>query len=481
MEFITNVWSVIFNNILAQPAIFIGLIVVLGYALMGKKWYEIGAGFIRTVVGYMILQGGAGMLKNTVAPLLKGIQMKWAVDAVVIDPNFGLTAANAALESIGVTTSFAMVTLLVAFLWNILLVFFRKVTKVRTLFTTGHIMVKQSTVATWILFLLIPEMRNMGGIILVGLLCGTYWSVFSNLTVEATQELTDGAGFAIGHQQMLGIWFAHHFGGKLKSKKKHDEDKKLKLGGAMKVLDDYVVSTTLIMLMFFGTIMIILGPDLLRQVDEKNFGKNLLFPVYIFQRCASFAVALVVLKTGIRMFVGEMVESFNGISGSILKGSLPAVDCAATYSFGDSNAVTLGFLFGAVGQVIAIIGLLVFKSPLMIIPGFVPLFYDNATIGLYANLKGGLKALIICCVGSGLLQVLGSAVAILLFQMGPFGGYVGNLDWATLWPAMGAVIKYLSVPGVILCIVGMLAIPQIQYRKNKAEYFTLGMDDDDDE
>jgi len=473
---ITYVWNLLFNNILSQPAIFIGLIVVTGYILLKRKWYEVVAGFIRTVVGYMILQAGAGLLKGTVSPLLNGVSKKWSIDAVVIDPNFGFTAANSALESIGITTSFAMITLLIAFIWNITLVFFRKYTKVRTLFTTGHIMVKQSAVATWIVFLLVPGLRNFGGICLIGLLIGTYWSVFSNLTVEATQDLTDGSGFAVGHQQMLGVWCAYKVGG-LFAKSNKEEKKDLNLSGALKILDDYVVSTTLLMLLFFGAIMMILGPDLLRELDAANFAKGLSFPVYIFQRCASFAVDLVILRTGIRMFVGEMVESFNGISNSILKGSLPAVDCAATYSFGDPNAVTLGFLFGAAGQVIAIAGLLIFKSPLMIIPGFVPLFYDNATIGLYANIKGGIRALIACCIGSGILQVLGSAVAIVLFKMAPFGGYVGNLDWATLWPLMGVVIKYLTVPGIILCILGMLCIPQLQYRHNKETYFDLGMED----
>ena len=480
LSFITKIWDVLFNNVLAQPAIFIGLIVVVGYALLKRKWYEILAGFIRTVVGYMILQAGASLLKGTVSPLLNGIQQKSAIDAVVIDPNFGFTAANSALESIGITTSFAMLTLLIAFVWNIVLVFFRKFTKVRTLFTTGHIMVKQSAVATWIIFLLVPSMRNMWGIVLIGFLIGTYWSVFSNLTVEATQELTEGSGFAIGHQQMLGVWFAHKFGHVFVGKDKKKKDKEIKLGGAMKILEDYVVSTTLLMLLFFGVIMIIIGPDILRELDKANFGAGLSFPVYIFQRCASFAVDLVILRTGIRMFVGEMVESFNGISNSVLKGSMPAVDCAATYSFGDPNAVTLGFLFGAVGQVIAIAGLLIFKSPLMIIPGFVPLFYDNATIGLYANLKGGIKALVVFCMGSGLLQVLGSAFAIGLFQMSSFGGYVGNLDWATLWPAMGVVIKYLTVPGIILCILGMLLIPQLQYRKNKENYFSMGIEEEEE-
>lgn len=471
LEIINYVWLLIFNNVLSRPAIFIGLIVLVGYILLKRKWYEILSGFIKAVVGYMILQVGAKSLVQTVTPILNGIQKKFEMDAVVIDPNFGFVAANNALESIGVTTSFAMITLLIAFIWNIILVFFRKYTKIRTLFTTGHIMVKQATVATWIIFLLIPDLRNTYGILLIGILIGTYWSVFSNLTVEATQELTENAGFAIGHQQMLGVWFAHKFSSKIGNKDKGVDN--INMGGALKVLDDYVVSTTLLMMLFFGVMLIFLGSPIMREVDKSNFPNEVSFAIYIFEKCASFAVNLVILRTGIRMFVGEMVESFNGISNSVLKGSLPAVDCAATYAFGSPNAVVLGFLFGAIGQLIAIVLLFVFKSPIMIIPGFVPLFYDNATLGLYANLKGGFRALVIICLLSGLLQVFGSAFAIGLFSMSQYGGYVGNLDWATLWPVIGIAIKYLSIIGAVLSIIIMLIIPQIQYIKNKEKYFEL--------
>lgn len=476
MGIVNSVWVFLFNNVLSRPAIFIGLIVLVGYILLKRKWYEVLAGFIKAMVGYMILQVGAKQLVASVTPILNGIQQRFALNAVVIDPNFGFVAANSALESIGVTTSFAMITLLIAFIWNIVLILFRKYTKVRTLFTTGHIMVKQAAVATWIIYFLIPDFRNMTGIFVTGLLIGTYWSVFSNLTVEATQDLTEGAGFAIGHQQMLGVWFADRFSGKIGNPEKGVDN--MKLNGALQLFDDYVVSTTILMLIFFGIVLIVIGPTILMELDAGNFPSGLTFPVYILEKCASFAVNLVILKTGVRMFVSEMVESFNGISNSILKGCLPAVDCAATYAFGSSNAVTLGFLFGAIGQIIAIAGLLITKSPLMIIPGFVPLFYDNATIGLYANKKGGFKALIVMCMGSGLIQVLGSALAITLFGMAGFGGYVGNLDWATLWPAMGFVIKYLSIPGVLLCIVGMLVIPQFQYRNHKERYFDLAESED---
>ena len=62
--------------------------------------------------------------------------------------------------------------------------------------------------------------------------------------------------------------------------------------------------------------------------------------------------------------------------------------------------------------------------------------------------------------------------------MAKFGGYVGNLDWATLWPALGILMKYLAVPGLILGVVLMLAIPQIQYRKNKEHYFDLEVEEE---
>jgi len=470
MEVINSIWGYLFNNIIARPGIFIGVIVAVGYILLKKKWYEVLAGFIIAAVGYMILQIGAGNLKSTVDPILAGINEKFAIEAVVIDPNFGLTAATAALESIGESFSFAMITLLIAFIWNILLVSIRKVSKIRTLFTTGHIMVKQAAVATWIIFFLLPDLRNFYGILLTALLCGTYWSVFSNLTVEATNDLTDNAGFAIGHQQMLGVWFADKFSGKIG--KKEDGVGKFELSGALKLFDDYVVSTTLVMLLFFSVLILIIGEPILRGVD-KNFAKDISFLTYIFETGARFSVSLVVLKTGVRMFVNELVNSFDGISSTFLKGSVPAVDCAATYGFGDANAITLGFIFGAVGQLVAIALLIIFKSPLMIIPGFVPLFYDNATIGLYANNKGGFKALIVMCIGSGLIQVLGSAVAIKMFNMAEFGGYVGNFDWASVWPILGFFIKNLYVIGAILGIVLMLAIPQVQYLKNKDKYFSV--------
>ena len=65
------------------------------------------------------------------------------------------------------------------------------------------------------------------------------------------------------------------------------------------------------------------------------------------------------------------------------------------FGFGSSNAVTVGFLMGALGQFLAILTLILLKSPTLIIAGFVPLFFDNAVIAVYADNRGGIKEVVI--------------------------------------------------------------------------------------
>ena len=58
-----------------------------------------------------------------------------------------------------------------------------------------------------------------------------------------------------------------------------------------------------------------------------------------------------------------MTASFDGIQNKLLPGALPGIDCAAVFGFGAANAVTIGFMFGALGQFLAIAILFLLKSP----------------------------------------------------------------------------------------------------------------------
>ena len=50
MNILMNIWSYFATNILQQPAFMIGLIVMLGYILLKKPWYDVLAGVIKAIV-----------------------------------------------------------------------------------------------------------------------------------------------------------------------------------------------------------------------------------------------------------------------------------------------------------------------------------------------------------------------------------------------------------------------------------------------
>ena len=379
MEILMPIWEFFQNNILTKPQFFIGFIVFAGYALLRKPIYECLAGFIKAVVGYMILNVASGGLVGNFRPVLAGLKDRFDLSAAVIDPYFGQTAAQMSVENIGRSFSMMMMVLLIAFTMNILLVLFRKYTKIRTLFITGHIMVQQSSTALWLVLFCFPDLQDPGVVLMLGVLLGTYWAVASNLTVEPVAKLTEGGGFATGHQQMFAIYFTSKIAKKIGNPKKSLEN--LKLPGFLSIFNENVVATGILMFIFFGCI-------------------------------------------------------------------------------------------------ITILGLVVFHSPILVISGFVPLFFDNATLAVFANRLGGIRAAAIipfCC---GILQVLGGGFAAYYFTTGNFGGWHGNIDWDTVWPVIGLIMQNFQYVGVAFVVIALLAIPQIIYQRHKDTYFLIAEDYD---
>ena len=470
LNFLLNVWSYFAKNILQQPAFFIGLMVLIGNLLLKKKFHEIMSSVIKSIVGYLILGVGSGGLINNCRPILAGMKDRFQIEAVVMDPYYGQTAINDALVAVGRSFSQVMVLLLIAFVFNIILVALRKVTKIRSLFTTGHIQVQQSSIAFWIILTCFPALGDTPILILMGVLLGTYWAVGSNLTVDMMQEMSDGGGLCIAHQQMFAIklteWLAPKIGRK-KSKKLED----LELPGWTSMFNDNVVSTSIIMLIFFGAILLFLGKDFLIAGGFMAEGASYLF--YIITFCLNFAVYLTVLQLGVRMFVSEMTTSFQGISTKLLPGAIPGVDIPAAYAFGSPNAITLGFVSAAIGQFVAIAGLIIFKSPILIIAGFVPMFFGDGSLGVFANYKGGVKAAIIIPFITGIIAVLGTAAFVGVLGLSEFGGFNGLFDWVTVWQGFYYIMKYLKYIGVGIITIALLVIPQIQYKRNKDTYFLI--------
>ncbi len=486
LQILSSIWEFFATYILRQAPYMVGFLTLLGYILKREKWYDCIGGTLKAIIGMLILGVGSSGLVQTFRPILTGLKDRFNLMACVIDPYYGQNAVTAGVETVfGKAFSNVMVLLLIAFLVNILLVRFNKITKCRTLFTTGHVQVQQASTAFWLLMFALPAIRNNDTLMMVvmSVILGAYWAVGSNLTVKPMQELTDGAGFAIAHQQMFGIRLGYILADKLFGERR-DKDgnvtrkvKKvgdLKMPGFFSIFNENMVCTAVLMTAFFGTIMAVIGKPYF--VNSGDLAEDTNFVWYIVDKSLHFAVYLAILQLGVRTFVTELTASFQGISDKLLPSSVPGVDCAVCYGFGDANAVTFGFLAGLVGQLVAIGILIAIGSPTIIICGFVPVFFDNATIGLVANEKGGLKACLVIPFLSGLVQVFGSALIAGWVGLAEYGGYLGMFDWATVWPLFTVILRYLGIAGLVLVAVVLLALPQIEYRKDPKGYFLITED-----
>ena len=445
-------FDILVNQILGQAPFLMGIIVFIGYLFLGRGISDAITGFIKASVGFMILQVGTGGLVTTFAPVLNALQERFGINGAVMDSYVPLSAAN---DALGENVAYVGYTILIGFAVNILLVAFSKYTKLRSLQVTGHVMFVQSAILLWMVYYNLNSV-DWVNVLFAGVLIGVYWSVFSNLTLDITNEVTDGADFAIGHQQMFGLWLASKIAPKISGKDSKPIEE-LEFPKWLEMFNDNTVATTILMTFFFGGIMAVIGSD--------YFDTTLFFPIFIYLTTAKFAVYLSIILSGVRMFVAELVESFQGISQKLLKGSVPAVDIATIYGFGHPNATLLGFLAGAIGQLLGLMGLFVTGSPGFLIPGFIPMFFDNAGIAVYANHFGGVRAATILPFISGILQVVLGAVAYTL--SGLTGGVMANFDWVTVIPGYMLVMKYGGIIGTIVMIVLLLMIPQFQDRNRQ--------------
>ena len=293
-DILNAVWTFFATYVLQKAPYMVGFLTLLGYCLMGKKWYDTLAGTLKAIIGMLILNAGSSGLTTTFRPILAGLKDRFNLTACVIDPYYGQNAVTAGVEEVfGKGFSQAMTLLLIAFIVNILLVRFNKLTKCRALFTTGHVQVQQAATAYWLIMFALPGLlsNNVALMIVMAVILGAYWAVGANLTIKPMQELSEGAGFAIAHQQMFGIRLSYFLSDKLfgdrGGKRKVKKVGEMEMPGFFSIFNENMVCTAILMTVFFGVIMAIIGKPFFVESGATTEAEN--FAYFCFHTSLNFA------------------------------------------------------------------------------------------------------------------------------------------------------------------------------------------------
>ena len=125
-------------------------------------------------------------------------------------------------------------------------------------------------------------------------------------------------------------------------------------------------------------------------------------------QAVTFTAALYVIITGVRMFLGEIVPAFVGISEKLIPNAKPALDCPVVFPYGPV-ATVVGFLSAYAAGLLCMIIFANIGWP-VIIPVAIPYFFIGATAGVFGNATGGWKGAVVGGFVTGVLIAVGPAL-----------------------------------------------------------------------
>ena len=419
-------------DFLSVPAVLIGLVSFIGLMAQKKGISDVVKGTVKTVMGVLILSGGASLVVGSLSHFGTMFQYGFGITGVVPHNE---AIVGMALEQFGTQTALIMAFGMVA---NIL---FARFTPMKYVFLTGH--------HTLYMACMIGIILSVGGLegaplVIVGaLVLGFIMASFPFLAQPIVKKITDSDDVAFGHFGTVGYLFAAYVG-KLVGNKEHTTEE-INFPQSLTFLRDSSLSISLVMLMLFFVVAFACGSTYVET--ELSGGQN--FLVFSIIQAITFAGGVYVILSGVRLILAEIVPAFTGISMTILPSAKPAIDCPVVYPYAP-NAVLIGFLSSFVGGVIGMGILLAMNTPVnplpIILPSVVPHFFCGATAGVFANnATGGLRGCIIGSMAHGLLiTFLPVLLMPVLGSLGFANTTFSDADFCVVGAILGNIINLIK-------------------------------------
>ncbi|WP_374045481.1 PTS ascorbate transporter subunit IIC [Oceanotoga sp.] len=412
----------IVDEVLSQPSILVGLMAMIGLIALKESFSKIVSGTLKSILGFIILGAGAGVLIGSLDNLGPLIQEGFNVQGVI--PN------NEAIVAIAQKT-FGKETALImgfGFIANLAIARF---TPLKYVFLTGH--------HTFFMAALLSAVLGTAGmtgvplIILGSILLGFIMVLMPALAQPFMRKITGNDDIALGHFGTVG-YLAAGFTGKLFGNPEKSTEE-VKVPSSLKFLKDSILSTAITMIVIFFIVTLKAG----QEVVSKYSGGQSWFMFSIIQGL-TFAAGVSVILMGVRMILGEIIPAFKGIAEKIVPEAKPALDCPIVFPYAPM-AVIIGFLASFLGGVV---GMFLMK-PLglaVIIPGMVPHFFTGATAGVFGNATGGKRGAIFGAFVNGLIITFLPALLLpVLGDLGFANTTFGDADFGLIGLIIGSIAK----------------------------------------
>lgn len=384
-----------------NPALFMGLVVAIGLILQRKPIDAILKGIFKGIIGMVILLKGVDIVVSSITPLANAFSGLFNTQS-----NSTLGDFNVFLGQYG---SYVGLILLCGFVINIIIA---RYTRFKTIYLTGNILF-------WypMLFLAVGIENNVSGLKLFIFTLIMYIlviTIFPYILRKHVKYVTGNDSFTIGHTASIYCLLGSYIGKLVGQKDKNIEN--LNLPKSLSFFRDTNITAAIVMFIVY----IIVGLFIGKESRTAIYGSEPLITYSLIQGI-TFAAGMIILLTGVRMILGEIIPSFKGIADKLAKGSIPALDIPMIFPYGP-NALLIGFIIALITSIgtlflLGASGVLTFA----LIPLVVACYFDVAPGAIFANARGGWPAVIITSALGGIILMVLAAISLNLVS-----GTVGN-------------------------------------------------------
>lgn len=450
------------QQVLSTPAIFVGLIALLGLLLQKKDSQTCFKGTIKTILGFIVLNAGSTVVQEAIIPFGDLFQIAFGVEGVV--PN------NEAITSLGLT-DFAVQTASVFALGMCFNIVLARFSKLKYIFLTGHHALYMSCLIA--ILMSIAGLEGIQLIITGALLLGLVMAVFPALMQPTMRKIVGNDSLALGHFGSGCYWLSAQIGKIFGRDENTKTTEDINFPQGLSFLRENTISIALAMFLCYIVVSGVAVFTAPAEAAEIFAGDN--WVLYSIINSITFSAGIYIVLAGVRMLINEIVPAFKGISEKLVPNAKPALDCPIVFPFAP-NAVLIGFFCSFVGGIVAlaVLALLGYAgiSVAIILPGAVLHFFCGATAVVSGNATGGLKG---CVAGAFVHGVIATFLAAGLYpilgEMGFANTTFSDTDFTLVGIVFGNLMKVAS-GNVIMGIVIVLFLLPIIYnytigRENK--------------